>query len=96
MSVISITDLAITDGMYQFRKEEREFLERKNDISSLLRWKSRDQEIMISYTNMEYLPLFLMFYQSLLKRKVTNFLAFVTDQLVSARNCICGTFRFTC
>ena len=59
MSVISITDLVITDGMYQFRKEEREFLERKNDISSLLRWKSRDQEIMISYTNMEYLPLFL-------------------------------------
>ena len=82
MSVISITDLVITDGMYQFRKEEREFLERKNDISSLLRWKSRDQEIMISYTNMEYLPLFLMFYQSLLKKKVTNFLAFVADQEV--------------
>ena len=82
MSVISITDLVITDGMYQFRKEEREFLERKNDISSLLRWKSRDQEIMISYMNMEYLPLFLMFYQSLLKKKVTNFLAFVTDQEV--------------
>ena len=37
---------------------------------------------MISYTNMEYLPLFLMFYQSLLKKKVTNFLAFVTDQEV--------------
>lgn len=34
---------------------------------------------MISYTDMNYLPLFLMFYEGVVQKRLTNFLAFVTD-----------------
>lgn len=65
--------------MQQYREQERRFLLGHNDLSSLLRWKSREQEIMISYTDMNYLPLFLMFYEGVVQKRLTNFLAFVTD-----------------
>lgn len=79
LAVVELPYLNISQGMKQYREQERKFLLGSNDLSSLLRWKSKDQEIMISYTDMNYLPVFLMFYEGIVVKRLTNFLAFVTD-----------------
>jgi hypothetical protein len=79
LAKVDLPYLNITVGMQQYREQERRFLLGHNDLSSLLRWKSKEQEIMISYTDMNYLPLFLMFYEGVVQKRLTNFLAFVTD-----------------